>query len=54
MPQERIDLALEMYHSGKYTVKQVCERAGVGTGTLYRYLSTEKDANEKNANSGSK
>ena len=47
VPQERIDLAIEMYRSGKYTVKQVCERAGIGTGTLYRYLADVERTQEQ-------
>lgn len=39
---KRIKKALTLYHSGNYSVSQVCNETGIGTSTLYRYLRAEK------------
>lgn len=40
--KETIRKALTLYHSGNYSVSQVCKETGIGTSTLYRYLRAEK------------
>ena len=35
--------ALELYHSGKYTVKEVCEITSVSRSALYRELKKQED-----------
>lgn len=36
--QKDVDTALKLYHSGEYSVSDVCRLSGVSQTTLYRYL----------------
>ncbi len=36
--KEKVAIALRMYDSGEYSVKEVCQSAGISQGTLYREI----------------
>lgn len=40
--QEKVDVALRMYDSKQYSVKEICRTVGISQGTLYRYLNKRK------------
>lgn len=40
--QEKVDVALRMYDSKNYSVKEICRTVGISQGTLYRYLNKRK------------
>jgi len=40
--QEKIDLALKMYHSNLYTLKEITNATNISTSTLYRNLRKRK------------
>jgi DNA invertase Pin-like site-specific DNA recombinase len=35
----RVEMALELYQEGKYTIKEICRRTGLTRATLYRRLA---------------
>lgn len=37
MSKEKIDTAITLHDSGKYTVKECCEKAGISESVYYRY-----------------
>jgi len=37
--QKDVDTALKLYHSGEYSISDVCRLSGVSQTTLYRYLN---------------
>jgi DNA invertase Pin-like site-specific DNA recombinase len=39
---KKIEMAIELYHSKKYTLKEIKEHTGVGVTTLYSYLREGK------------
>lgn len=43
---EKIDVALRMYDSRQYSVREICRTVGIGQGTLYRYLQKRKEEQE--------
>lgn len=48
--QKKVDLALRMYESKEYTIKEICEASGISVGTLYKYI--EKAQKEASAERG--
>ena len=40
----KIDMALRMYNSKEYSVKEICIATGISKGTLYNYLRKQKQA----------
>lgn len=43
--QNKVNMAIKMYHSKEYTIQQITEATGLGKTTLYRYL--DKGQKEK-------
>lgn len=39
--KESMRMAVALYRSGEYSVREACRKAGVGVSTLYRYLDAE-------------
>ena len=37
--QKDVDTALKLYHSGEYSISDICRLSGVSQTTLYRYLN---------------
>jgi DNA invertase Pin-like site-specific DNA recombinase len=35
----RVDMAIELYQQGKYSIKEICRRTGLARATLYRRLA---------------
>ena len=44
--QKKIDLALKMYESKQYSLKEIKDATGVAATSLYRYLNTNKETKE--------
>lgn len=42
--QEKIDLAMTLYDSGNYTIKECCEKAGISESVLYRYRRLSRES----------
>ena len=42
--QKKVELALQMYESGDYYIKQIEEATGVSKATIYRYLKKQKSS----------
>lgn len=40
-PKRVIDAALKMYHSNRYSIKEICKECNVSKTTLYRYIENE-------------
>lgn len=40
--KDKVNMALKMYQSKEYTIKQITEATGLGKTTLYRYLEKNK------------
>lgn len=41
--KDKVDLALKMYHSKDYSIKEITSACGISTVTLYNYLKKEKN-----------
>ncbi|HAP5242784.1 TPA: recombinase family protein [Enterococcus faecalis] len=42
IPQEKLDIAVRMYKSGDYSVKEIIETNQISTGTFYREINRPK------------
>lgn len=42
IPQEKLDIAVRMYKSGDYSVKEIIETNQISTGTFYREINRLK------------
>lgn len=42
IPANKVDIALKMYDSNNYTIKEITEAAGISKTTLYRYVKERK------------
>lgn len=40
--QEKVDIALRMYDSKNYSVKEICKTVGISQGTLYKHINKRK------------
>lgn len=41
-PMGDIELALKMYHSGEFSVNQICKAVGISKATLYRHVEPNR------------
>ena len=48
VPQEKLDVAVRMYQSGDYSVKEIAETNHLSLGTLYKELNRRKLSRIKN------
>ncbi|EGO2605046.1 recombinase family protein [Enterococcus faecalis] len=48
VPQEKLDVAIRMYQSGEYSVKEIAETNQLSLGTLYKELNRRKLSRIKN------
>ena len=48
IPQEKLDVAVRMYQSGDYSVKEIAETNHLSLGTLYKELNRRKLSRIKN------
>ena len=39
LPQEKVNVAMRMYNSGEYSIKEIVANAGISQGTLYREIN---------------
>jgi DNA invertase Pin-like site-specific DNA recombinase len=39
LPQEKVNVAMRMYNSGEYSIKEIVANAGISQGTLYREVN---------------
>lgn len=39
LPRERRELAVQLYHGKKHSIRQICELVGISRPTLYAYVS---------------
>lgn len=42
VPQEKLDIAIRMYKSGYYSIKEIIETNQISTGTFYREINRLK------------
>ncbi|VNY86034.1 resolvase [Streptococcus pneumoniae] len=42
IPQEKLNLAMRMYDSGDYSIKEILESTTISQGTLYREINKMK------------
>ena len=43
LDSEKQQHAIDLYHEKKFTIKVICEIAGISKPTLYKYLRAEED-----------